>query len=237
MASQHPSPDWNQCWRVYYSLLGPSVFPMLGPLPGRRNEKKWEEILFAGQSLSLRIHIIDSFLCLAISSLRGTMPYEPATLCARPHQWVVNPRCEKCPLAYPSLRDYWLHHKTVVSENGGRVKYRETLEYCGIPTVDHLISAVVFLLKKNFFFGYIETNVLVQEGVGTQGSQVALMVKNLPANAGDARDTNLIPGLGRSPGVGNGKLLQNACLENSIDRGTWWATVHGTTESQTRLSD
>ena len=61
-----------------------------------------------------------------------------------------------------------------------------------------------------------------------RASQVALMVKNLPANAGNARDTNLIPGLGRSPGVGNSKLLQNPCLENSIDRGTWWLQSMGT---------
>ena len=61
-----------------------------------------------------------------------------------------------------------------------------------------------------------------------RASQVALMVKNLPANAGNARDTNLIPGLGRSPGVGNSKLLQNPCLENSRDRGTWWLQSMGT---------
>ena len=61
-----------------------------------------------------------------------------------------------------------------------------------------------------------------------RASQVALMVKNLPSNAGNARDTNLIPGLGRSPGVGNSKLLQNPCLENSIDRGTWWLQSMGT---------
>ena len=61
-----------------------------------------------------------------------------------------------------------------------------------------------------------------------RASQVTLMVKNLPANAGNARDTNLIPGLGRSPGVGNSKLLQNPCLENSIDRGTWWLQSMGT---------
>ena len=52
------------------------------------------------------------------------------------------------------------------------------------------------------------------------------MVKNPPANAGDARDMDLIPGLGTSPGVGNGNLLQYSCLENCTDRGTWWA-VHG----------
>ena len=49
-------------------------------------------------------------------------------------------------------------------------------------------------------------------------SQVALVVKKLPANAGDARDANLIPGLGRSPGVGNGNPFQSSCLENSVDR-------------------
>ena len=50
------------------------------------------------------------------------------------------------------------------------------------------------------------------------------MVKNLPASAGDARDVGSIPGLVRSPGVGNGNLLQYSCLENSMDRGVWWAT-------------
>ena len=49
------------------------------------------------------------------------------------------------------------------------------------------------------------------------------MVKNPPVNAGD---TGLIPGLGRSPGGGNGNPLQHTCLENSMDRGAWWATVH-----------
>ena len=50
------------------------------------------------------------------------------------------------------------------------------------------------------------------------------MVKNPPANAGDARDVSWIPGAGRSPGVGNGNLLQYSCLENSMDRGAWWAS-------------
>ena len=52
------------------------------------------------------------------------------------------------------------------------------------------------------------------------------MVKNLPANAGDTRDMGLIPESGRSPGVGNGNLLQDSCLKNLIDRGLWQATVH-----------
>ena len=53
------------------------------------------------------------------------------------------------------------------------------------------------------------------------------MVKNLPANAGDAGDTGLIPGSGRSPGGGNGSPLQYSSLENPMDREAWWATVHG----------
>ena len=63
------------------------------------------------------------------------------------------------------------------------------------------------------------------------------MVKNPPANAGDARDTVSTPGLGRSSRVGNGNSLQYSCLENPMDGGAWWAAVHGAAESQTRLSD
>ena len=68
-------------------------------------------------------------------------------------------------------------------------------------------------------------------------SQVALVVKNPPANAGDLRDTGSIPGLERSPGGGNGNPLQYSCLENPMDRGAWWATIHGITKSQTGLGD
>ena len=53
------------------------------------------------------------------------------------------------------------------------------------------------------------------------------MVKNLPANAGDTRDVGSTPGMGRSPGEGDGNSLHYSCLENPIDRGAWWATVHG----------
>ena len=52
-------------------------------------------------------------------------------------------------------------------------------------------------------------------------SQMALVIKNLPANAGDLKDWGSIPGLGRSPGVRNGYPLQYSCLENSMDRGAW----------------
>ena len=59
------------------------------------------------------------------------------------------------------------------------------------------------------------------------------MVKNPPADAGDVRDAGSIPGSGRSPGGGHGNALQFSCLENPMDRGAWWATVHGVTESET----
>ena len=62
------------------------------------------------------------------------------------------------------------------------------------------------------------------------------MVKNLPANAGDTRDASSIPGPGRSPGEGNGNPFQYSYLENSMDRGAWWAAVHGVAKNQIRLS-
>ena len=64
-----------------------------------------------------------------------------------------------------------------------------------------------------------------------QASQVALVVKNPPANAGDVRDVGSIPGSGRSPGEGYGSPLQYSCLENPMDGGAWWATAHGVAES------
>ena len=67
-------------------------------------------------------------------------------------------------------------------------------------------------------------------------SQVALVVKNLPAITGDIRDMGSIPGLGRFPEEGHGNPLQHSCLENPVDRGAWRAVVHGVTKSRTRLS-
>ena len=66
-------------------------------------------------------------------------------------------------------------------------------------------------------------------------SQVALVVKNLSASAGDVRDAGSIPEWGRSPGERNGNPLQYSCLENSMDGGSWQATVHGIAKSQTQL--
>ena len=60
-----------------------------------------------------------------------------------------------------------------------------------------------------------------------------IVVKNPPANAGDARDMGFISRSGRSPGGQNANPLQYSCLENPMNRGVWWATVHGVTKSQT----
>ena len=60
-----------------------------------------------------------------------------------------------------------------------------------------------------------------------------VVVKNLPARAGDARDMGSIPGSEKSPGGGNDNPLQYSCLGNSMDRGGWWATVHGVAKSWT----
>ena len=61
----------------------------------------------------------------------------------------------------------------------------------------------------------------------------AAVLKNPPAHAGDAKDLGSILGSGRSPGVGNGNPLQYSCLENPMDRGAWWATVHGSQRDPT----
>ena len=62
-------------------------------------------------------------------------------------------------------------------------------------------------------------------------SQVELVLKNLPGNAGDIKDVGSIPGSGRSPGEGHGKPPQYSCLENPMDREAWWSTVHKVAES------
>ena len=77
------------------------------------------------------------------------------------------------------------------------------------------------LLLYSFYFTW---------GYATGGSEVK-------ASARNAGDLSSIPGLGRSPGEGTGNPLQYSCLENPMDGGAWWATVHGVAKSQTRLSD
>ena len=66
---------------------------------------------------------------------------------------------------------------------------------------------------------------------------MAQKLKHLPASACNAGDLGSIPGSGRSPGEGNGNPLWYSCLENPMDRGAWWAAVHGVAKSRTQLSD
>ena len=68
-----------------------------------------------------------------------------------------------------------------------------------------------------------------------RASQAALVVKTPPPNAEYVRDMGSIPGLGRSPGGGHGNTLQRSCLENPMDRASWWAMVHRVAKSWTQV--
>ena len=72
----------------------------------------------------------------------------------------------------------------------------------------------------------------LQVTVTALASRVARVVKNLPANSGDIRDVGSVPGSGRSLEEGHSNPFQYSCLENPMDRGAWWASVHGVTKSQ-----
>ena len=82
-----------------------------------------------------------------------------------------------------------------------------------------------------------------EKGLESSISQLSLLCEGFPCgsaskeSACNVGDLGLIPGLERSPGEGNGYPLQYSRMENSMDRGTWWATVHGVAQSQTQLSD
>ena len=106
----------------------------------------------------------------------------------------------------------------------GRVQHKGKADF---KHIFYCISLPIILLIVLIYF--------VDKLIYLRASQVALMVKNLPANAGDVRDTGLIPGLGRSPGEGHANLLWYSCLKNPMDRGAWQATVHRVTKSWIQL--
>ena len=101
------------------------------------------------------------------------------------------------------------------------------------------------LKKKNVLYLVIEVPELFasfvcicsisQQVYFTKASQVVPVIENSPADAGDIRDAGSIPRSGRSLGKGHGSPLQYSCLENPMDRGAWWAIVHGVTERWTQL--
>ena len=101
------------------------------------------------------------------------------------------------------------------------------MSYC---SSECLLWRKVYLGLLPIFWGFSFIN-----WAARAASHVALVVKNLPANAGDVRDVEMILGSGRSPGEGNGSLFQYFCLGNPMDRETWQAMVHRVAKSQTWL--
>ena len=101
-----------------------------------------------------------------------------------------------------------------------------------ISDVEHLFMC--FFNHLHFFF---KKYLCRAANFLTGASKVALVVKNLPDNAWGVSDVGSIPGLRRFPRGGNGNPFQYSCLENRMERGAWWATVHGAAKSQAQLSD
>ena len=129
------------------------------------------------------------------------------------------------PLQTPASADMQVLHSSLVSADeelidskGGRY----TRDWSGWSTYYRPCIRTIF------------TIVWVQVPPPPQKKRV---INSLPANVGDVGDTGSIPGLGRSPGGGNGNLLQYSCLENPMAKGAWRATVPGVARSQTRLSN
>ena len=87
-------------------------------------------------------------------------------------------------------------------------------------------------MEQQTFFKRLIINIIND---AVWASQVALVVKNPLANAGDIRDADSIPGSGRSPGAGHGNLLKYSCLENPMDKGAWRAKVQRVKKGQTHL--
>ena len=83
------------------------------------------------------------------------------------------------------------------------------------------INMYIWNLEKWYWWTYLQGS-----SRDTGASQVVVVVKNMPSSAADVRDTGSIPGAGRSAGGGHGNPLQYSGLENPMDRGAWWATVH-----------
>ena len=95
---------------------------------------------------------------------------------------------------------------------------------------------VELLLLSGFHFtGHKIEMIITVTSWKYRASQVVLVVKNPPANAGDIRVADSIPESGRCPGEGTGYQLQYSCMENPMDRGTWWSIVHRVAKSLTQL--
>ena len=111
-----------------------------------------------------------------------------------------------------------------LSTRGGQ-RCSPNLPHSSLP---HPTCSLVHSLRLRF---YCPANRFIS------GLPRGLSSKESPCHAGTATDAGSIPGLGRSPGGGNGNWLQCSCLDNPIDRGSWWAIVHRVAKSQTQLRD
>ena len=113
----------------------------------------------------------------------------------------------------------------------------ENFEHCFVSLWDECNCAVVWtLFGTAFLWGWNENWPFPLHYYCVGASQVVLVVKNLPANAGVIRDAGSISGLRRCPGGGHGNPIQSSCLENPMNRGAWWASVHRIVQSWTQLS-
>ena len=98
-----------------------------------------------------------------------------------------------------------------------------------------LYTHTIYKTSSSYLLGGVRIRQI--EDIDERASQVALVVRNPPASAGDVGDPGSIPGSERSPGEGNGNQLQYSCLENFMDRGVWQVRVHGVAKSQPELQD
>ena len=101
---------------------------------------------------------------------------------------------------------------------------------CNVTAFSKTILLAIFLHHENISFDNYRT--IGADSIRARASQVVLVVKTPPADAGDVRDVGSIPGLGRSLEGRHGNPFQYACLENPMDRGAWWATNYRVTKSR-----
>ena len=99
------------------------------------------------------------------------------------------------------------------------------------------IYSIFYRLLASYICIYILYIYIIYIYIKPWGFPGGTRVKNLPANAGDTKNTVLVPQSGWSPGEGNSNQLQSSCLENPMDRVAWWTIVHGVTKNQTQLSE
>ena len=143
--------------------------------------------------------------------------------------WLREPVTFAAAVTRYGLSDYWVQKLWYLIACGGHLKFPIiSFLVCGLSKAEIVCHVFQLSIFSSSLFSLV---------YGQRTFQVTVVVKNPPASAGDARDTGSVPGSGRSPGIGNGNPLQYSCLENSMDRGAWWATVHGAAESRTQPSD